>query len=91
MLADARGVCAQPKERERTAMKRNLQSAYKQGAVEKKVFVPFRKCRHPVQLLFGTFLLLLVSHTLGQQDSFSVDQRGSAWFSFGLKLPAATS
>ena len=34
-------------------------SALQQGAVEKKVFVPFRKCRHPVQLLFGTFLLLL--------------------------------
>ncbi|CAE7337143.1 unnamed protein product [Symbiodinium natans] len=28
-------------------------------AVEKKVFIPFRKCRHPVQLLFGTFLLLV--------------------------------
>lgn len=25
--------------------------------VEKKVFIPFRRCRHPVQLLFGTFLL----------------------------------
>lgn len=27
--------------------------------VETKVFIPFRKCRHPVQLLFGTFLLLV--------------------------------
>ncbi|CAJ1340019.1 unnamed protein product [Effrenium voratum] len=27
--------------------------------VEKKVHVPFRRCRHPVQLLFGTFLLLV--------------------------------
>ncbi|CAK8991498.1 unnamed protein product [Durusdinium trenchii] len=26
---------------------------------ELKVFIPFRKCRHPVQLLFGTFLLLV--------------------------------
>ncbi|CAJ1350949.1 unnamed protein product [Effrenium voratum] len=30
-----------------------------QDPVEKKVFIPFRKCRHPVQLLFGTFLLLV--------------------------------
>ena len=31
----------------------------KQDPVEKKVFIPFRRCRHPVQLLFGTFLLSL--------------------------------
>lgn len=30
-----------------------------QDPAEKKVFIPFRKCRHPVQLLFGTFLLLV--------------------------------
>jgi len=30
-----------------------------EAPVEKKVFVPFRRCRHPVQLLFGTFLLLV--------------------------------
>ena len=30
-----------------------------QDPVEKKVFIPFRRCRHPVQLLFGTFLLFL--------------------------------
>ena len=30
-----------------------------QDPAERKVFIPFRKCRYPVQLLFGTFLLLV--------------------------------
>mmetsp|Transcript_65852 Transcript_65852/g.155076 ORF Transcript_65852/g.155076 Transcript_65852/m.155076 type:complete len:596 (-) Transcript_65852:40-1827(-) len=42
-------------------IERNNDQYYREpeDPIEKKVFIPFRKCRHPVQLLFGTFLLLV--------------------------------
>ena len=43
-----------------------------QDAVEKKVFIPFRRCRHPVQLLFGTFLLLVGFLAFNPASTFSI-------------------
>lgn len=40
--------------------------------VEKKVFIPFRRCRHPVQLLFGTFLLLVGFLAFNPASTFSI-------------------
>ncbi|CAK9004216.1 unnamed protein product [Durusdinium trenchii] len=43
-----------------------------QDPVEKKVFISFRRCRHPVQLLFGTFLLLVGFLAFNPASTFSV-------------------
>eukprot|EP00438_Fugacium_kawagutii_P017792 Skav205875 [mRNA] locus=scaffold766:227242:256068:+ [translate_table: standard] len=45
---------------------------YYQDSVEKKVFIPFRRCRHPVQLLFGTFLLLVGFLAFNPASTFSI-------------------